>query len=82
MHRVGSAGNTASSTRPRKEKRFTYVLNDADDTKVFFLQIYLSIVRNISCLYGKTSCFPLENKKDPFQRLQDMGSILLIFYSK
>ncbi|KAF3335023.1 WD repeat-containing protein 48-like isoform X1 [Carex littledalei] len=33
MHRVGSAGNTASSTRPRKEKRFTYVLNDADDTK-------------------------------------------------
>lgn len=34
MHRVGSAGNTAGSTRPRKEKRFTYVLNDADDKKV------------------------------------------------
>ncbi|XP_066356247.1 uncharacterized protein [Miscanthus floridulus] len=33
MHRVGSAGNTAGSTRPRKEKRFTYVLNDADDKK-------------------------------------------------
>ncbi|KAK6944664.1 WD40 repeat [Dillenia turbinata] len=33
MHRVGSAGNTTSSTRPRKEKRLTYVLNDADDTK-------------------------------------------------
>ncbi|KAJ3704074.1 hypothetical protein LUZ61_007779 [Rhynchospora tenuis] len=33
MHRVGSAGNTANSTRPRREKRFTYVLNDADDTK-------------------------------------------------
>ncbi|KAI3408238.1 WD_REPEATS_REGION domain-containing protein [Psidium guajava] len=33
MHRVGSAGNTASSTRPRKEKRFTYVLNYVDDTK-------------------------------------------------
>ncbi|XP_024021969.1 WD repeat-containing protein 48 isoform X1 [Morus notabilis] len=33
MHRVGSAGNTANSTRPRKEKRLTYVLNDADDTK-------------------------------------------------
>ncbi|KAL3728160.1 hypothetical protein ACJRO7_032849 [Eucalyptus globulus] len=33
MHRVGSAGNTASSTRPRKEKRFTYVLNYADDAK-------------------------------------------------
>ncbi|XAR52510.1 hypothetical protein NMG60_11020632 [Bertholletia excelsa] len=33
MHRVGSAGNTSNSVRPRKEKRFTYVLNDADDTK-------------------------------------------------
>ncbi|KAJ3670938.1 hypothetical protein LUZ60_008364 [Juncus effusus] len=33
MHRVGSAGNTNNSTRPRKEKRFTYVLNDADNTK-------------------------------------------------
>lgn len=33
MHRVGSAGNTANSVRPRKEKRLTYVLNDADDTK-------------------------------------------------
>ncbi|KAK1288123.1 hypothetical protein QJS10_CPB19g00624 [Acorus calamus] len=33
MHRVGSAGNNNNSTRPRKEKRFTYVLNDADDTK-------------------------------------------------
>lgn len=37
MHRVGSAGNTSSSTRSRKEKRLTFVLNDADDTKVFFL---------------------------------------------
>lgn len=34
MHRVGSAGNTSNSTRPRKEKRLTYVLNDADDKKV------------------------------------------------
>ncbi|GMG99630.1 hypothetical protein Nepgr_001470 [Nepenthes gracilis] len=33
MHRVGSAGNTSGSTRPRKEKRLTYVLNAADDTK-------------------------------------------------
>ncbi|KAF5746972.1 Transducin/WD40 repeat-like superfamily protein isoform 1 [Tripterygium wilfordii] len=33
MHRVGSAGNTANSSRPRKEKRLTYVLSDADDTK-------------------------------------------------
>lgn len=34
MHRVASAGNTSNSSRPRKEKRLTYVLNDADDTKV------------------------------------------------
>ncbi|KAM7278794.1 hypothetical protein ACFE04_005928 [Oxalis oulophora] len=33
MHRVGNGINTTSSTRPRKEKRLTYVLNDADDTK-------------------------------------------------
>ncbi|KAJ7973429.1 WD repeat-containing protein [Quillaja saponaria] len=33
MHRVGSGGNTSNSTRPRKEKRLTYVLNDSDDTK-------------------------------------------------
>ncbi|XP_076890559.1 uncharacterized protein LOC143541679 [Bidens hawaiensis] len=33
MHRVGSAGNTSNSVRPRREKRLTYVLNDADDTK-------------------------------------------------
>ncbi|KAG5549365.1 hypothetical protein RHGRI_014646 [Rhododendron griersonianum] len=33
MHRVGSAGNTSNSVRPRKEKRLTYVLNDADDAK-------------------------------------------------
>ncbi|KAL3516215.1 hypothetical protein ACH5RR_023117 [Cinchona calisaya] len=33
MHRVASAGNTSGSVRPRKEKRLTYVLNDADGTK-------------------------------------------------
>ncbi|KAJ6852660.1 WD repeat-containing protein 48 isoform X1 [Iris pallida] len=33
MHRVGSSGNTSNSIRPRKEKRLTYVLNGADDTK-------------------------------------------------
>ncbi|PIA61622.1 hypothetical protein AQUCO_00300858v1 [Aquilegia coerulea] len=33
MHRVGSAGNTSGSSRPRKEKRLTYVLNNADDSK-------------------------------------------------
>ncbi|KAK6152720.1 hypothetical protein DH2020_012359 [Rehmannia glutinosa] len=34
MHRVGSAGNMSNSVRSRKEKRLTYVLNDADNTKV------------------------------------------------
>ncbi|XP_023765840.1 uncharacterized protein LOC111914297 [Lactuca sativa] len=33
MHRVGIAGSASNSVRPRKEKRFTYVLNDTDDTK-------------------------------------------------
>nr|XP_043633416.1 WD repeat-containing protein 48 [Erigeron canadensis] len=33
MHRVGIAGSASNSVRPRKEKRFTYLLNDADDTK-------------------------------------------------
>ncbi|KAI3452036.1 hypothetical protein Pfo_008701 [Paulownia fortunei] len=33
MHRVASAGNASNSVRTRKEKRLTYVLNDADDTK-------------------------------------------------
>lgn len=41
MHRVGSTGNANNSTRPRKEKRLTYVLNDSDDTKVISLFIYL-----------------------------------------
>ncbi|KAK4345210.1 hypothetical protein RND71_035386 [Anisodus tanguticus] len=33
MHRLASSGNTFSSVRARKEKRLTYVLNDADHTK-------------------------------------------------
>ncbi|KAI4302976.1 hypothetical protein MLD38_038661 [Melastoma candidum] len=33
MHRMGSAGNMTGSNRPRKEKRLTYVLNYADDSK-------------------------------------------------
>lgn len=37
MHRVGSAGNTSNSSRPRKEKRLTYVLSDANDSKVMFV---------------------------------------------
>lgn len=34
MHRVGSAGSNGGSVRTRKEKKLTYVLNDANDTKV------------------------------------------------
>lgn len=52
MHRVGSAGNTSNSTRPRKEKRLTYVLSDADDKKVsyfaslsFLFLKYLSLIQ-------------------------------------
>ncbi|XP_078444046.1 transducin/WD40 repeat-like superfamily protein [Wolffia australiana] len=33
MHRVASTGNASNSSRPRKEKRLTYVLNSTDDSK-------------------------------------------------
>ncbi|XP_010546629.1 PREDICTED: WD repeat-containing protein 48 [Tarenaya hassleriana] len=33
MHRVGSAGSNGGSVRSRKEKKLTYVLNDANDSK-------------------------------------------------
>uniref|UniRef100_A0A0D6R292 Uncharacterized protein n=1 Tax=Araucaria cunninghamii TaxID=56994 RepID=A0A0D6R292_ARACU len=33
MHRVGSTGNASNSSRPRKERRLTYVLNDANDAR-------------------------------------------------
>ncbi|KAL7094510.1 hypothetical protein ACP275_11G107800 [Erythranthe tilingii] len=49
MHRVGSAGNTSNSVRARKEKRLTYVLNDADDTKH---------CAGINCLAAFTSTEP------------------------
>lgn len=41
MHRVGSSGNTSNSVRTRKEKRLTYVLNDADDTKVMLTLVQM-----------------------------------------
>lgn len=50
MHRVGSAGNTSNAGRPRKEKRLTYLLNDADDTKVrtYFAFTLSSICGSVS----------------------------------
>lgn len=33
MHRVGSASNVANATRPRKERRLTYVLSDSQEPK-------------------------------------------------
>ncbi|KAH9603966.1 hypothetical protein KSS87_023569 [Heliosperma pusillum] len=42
MHRVGSTGNASGSNRPRKEKRFTYVLNASDDSKVCYIFAFLS----------------------------------------
>ncbi|XP_068342020.1 uncharacterized protein [Pyrus communis] len=49
MHRVGSSGNTNNSTRPRKEKRLTYVLSDADDTK------HCAGINSLSVLKGSVS---------------------------
>ncbi|CAM8938144.1 unnamed protein product [Rhodiola kirilowii] len=48
MHRVGSAGNTANSVRPRKEKRLTYLLNDGDGTKHFAGVNCLSILKSLT----------------------------------
>ena len=50
MHRVGSASNGNNSTRPRKEKRLTYVLNDSDDSKVNSLFYLFQGSRQVSCL--------------------------------
>lgn len=47
MHRVGSAGNTSGSNRPRKEKRLTYVLNASDDTKVITNTDFVFCLGNI-----------------------------------
>lgn len=33
MHRIGSAGNVSNATRPRKERRLTYVLSDSQEPK-------------------------------------------------
>lgn len=54
MHRVASAGGVSGSSRPRKEKKLTYVLNDADDSKhcagVNCVAVLKSAVRD-SCDY-------------------------------
>ncbi|WMV41569.1 hypothetical protein MTR67_034954 [Solanum verrucosum] len=46
MHRVASAGNTSTFVRARKEKRLTYVLNDAHDTKVTCVLLYHLLLCN------------------------------------
>jgi WD repeat-containing protein 48 len=38
MHRVGSAGSNGGSVRTRKEKKLTYVLNDALTRFFFFFR--------------------------------------------
>eukprot|EP00249_Psilotum_nudum_P019787 c27414_g1_i2 orf=519-2798(-) len=48
MHRVGSSGNTSNASRPRKERRLTYVLSDSNDSKH---------CSGINCL--TVSCSPL-----------------------
>ncbi len=44
MHRVGSAGNNANASRPRKERRLTYVLRDSNDSKVLVSKIFFAVV--------------------------------------
>lgn len=57
MHKVGSVGNLNNSTRPRKEKRLTYVLNDADDTKVTHYFFVLSIPEKWPSFIFVITCF-------------------------
>lgn len=67
MHRVGSVGNTNNSTRPRKEKRLTYVLNDSDDKRVRSLFVYsifffrkmdeFYVCFFVTCIFIHTDCF-------------------------
>lgn len=59
MHRVGSAGNTSNSGRSRKEKRLTYLLNDADDTKVRGLFYFVYTVSSM-CRYVSSLIFSLD----------------------
>lgn len=48
MHRVASSNNISGSARPpRKEKRLSYVLNDADDKKVSKYPFTVSFVYNL-----------------------------------
>ena len=64
MHRVGSAGNTNSSTRPRKEKRLTYVLNDADDRKVNYFYLFLFFIfKKLSALRFSIFFFTFASKR-------------------
>jgi hypothetical protein len=57
MHHVGSVGNPNNSTRPRKEKRLTYVLNDSDDTKVTNYFLILSILEKWPSFMFVITCF-------------------------
>lgn len=52
MHRVPSAGNATNLFRARKEKRLTYVLNDADNVKVMFHFFSSSIYSHFYLLTG------------------------------
>eukprot|EP01018_Ginkgo_biloba_P003246 Gb_04177 [translate_table: standard] len=52
MHRVSSTGNTSNLSRPRKERRLTYVLNDANDSKHH---------SGINCLATPQSLLPADN---------------------
>lgn len=56
MHRVASTGNANNSTRPRKEKRLTYVLNDSDDTKVISLLFIYFICSRKTVKFIIASC--------------------------
>lgn len=63
MHRVGSANNVANSTRPRKERRLTYVLCDSQEPK-HCSGINSLTVRSLPASDGGSSVFVFSGSRD------------------
>eukprot|EP00250_Pteridium_aquilinum_P009427 c18661_g1_i1 orf=203-2506(+) len=62
MHRVGSAGNVAA-TRPRKERRLTYVLSDSQEPK-HCSGINCLTVRSLPASDGESSAIVFSGSRD------------------
>ncbi|MCO5565105.1 hypothetical protein L7F22_018776 [Adiantum nelumboides] len=63
MHRVGSANNVANSTRPRKERRLTYVLCDSQEPK-HCSGVNCLTVKSLPASDGGSSVFVFSGSRD------------------